>query len=580
MTDARSKRPVPGAVGGYSGGAYTGGPGPNSYSPAGGYQNAGPQGAGFGDQSPTQRMGADAAARYGNPPAGYASGGQPGYSSGGQPSQPGQPGYPTGGHPGGNVPPADRYGFSAAVGQQGAFSTSAPTYGAPPSQRPAPSRPAGGAPAAGPPSGHGAAAAAPLTTVDRTQDMALQQLTQEVKELKVALARQSRKHDAMDHSQGVTSQQYVSSLLEGDPVDPKDFIPIHVGTISVVELMPRQARVPKTTTQHVGTPITKKVPLKSGLSGRLFGPKVTRVTGYTNVRHVEAAQPQERQMVLYQPVIGPGRKRAVCIGINYVDSPRAGDRLEHCCNDARYMRQWLHKQGFADVLTLVDDDPAAIYPSRENILKALKWLVHSVRMGDNLFLVYSGHGDWKLDFSGDEDDDHDECLVPADYYRFEHPADPKHGYIIDDELYQTVVKVLPKGAMLHAMFDACHSGTILDLPYVSDYRGRMFRQGFATGAHSDLEHLKSDVIMLSAAKDHQQTPDRSRFGTVRMGLLTYAFLVVMEKARHPSNLTYHQLMAEVQNQLIRAYPPALLAERAIPIMSSSKPYNLDHPIVM
>eukprot|EP01084_Bolivina_argentea_P047623 87778_1 len=242
-------------------------------------------------------------------------------------------------------------------------------------------------------------------------------------------------------------------------------------------------------------------------------------------------------MVLYQPVIGPGAKRAVLIGINYVDSRNAGQRLENSCNDARYMRQWLLKHGYEDVVVLVDDDPAAVYPSRENILKAGKWMVTNVKPGDCLYWFYSGHGDWKIDYSGDEADAQDECILPADYADFAHPSDTKAGYITDDELHSLIIKQLPCGVMLNALFDSCHSGTVLDLPYLHR-RGNIYRQGIATGLHEDLDRLECDCVMLAAAHDVQQTPDQSKHSHVRMGLVTFAYLICMEKNGDLSDFTY------------------------------------------
>jgi hypothetical protein len=38
--------------------------------------------------------------------------------------------------------------------------------------------------------------------------------------------------------------------------------------------------------------------------------------------------------------------------------------------------------------------------------------------------------------------------------------------IRDDELFQTLVAPLPEGSVLTSVMDCCHSGTVLDLPYV------------------------------------------------------------------------------------------------------------------
>ncbi len=56
-------------------------------------------------------------------------------------------------------------------------------------------------------------------------------------------------------------------------------------------------------------------------------------------------------------------------------------------------------------------------------------------------------------------------LVPMDYQ--------KAGVIIDDQINKTVVSPLPAGTTLHALIDACHSGTMLDL--VHEYDGATWK---------------------------------------------------------------------------------------------------------
>ncbi|KAG8921749.1 Ca(2+)-dependent cysteine protease, partial [Tulasnella sp. 418] len=73
-------------------------------------------------------------------------------------------------------------------------------------------------------------------------------------------------------------------------------------------------------------------------------------------------------------------------------------------------------------------------------------------------LLVSGHGGFVKDKDGDERDGYDEAIYPADY--------KDQGVIIDDHLHSILVKNLPAGCRLTAIFDSCHSGTALDLPYV------------------------------------------------------------------------------------------------------------------
>ena len=71
---------------------------------------------------------------------------------------------------------------------------------------------------------------------------------------------------------------------------------------------------------------------------------------------------------------------------------------------------------------------------------------------------FSGHGTRQIDYNHDEVDGYDEALCPLDH--------ETEGNIIDDEINDTIVRPLPRGATLHAILDACYSGTALDLPFV------------------------------------------------------------------------------------------------------------------
>lgn len=71
---------------------------------------------------------------------------------------------------------------------------------------------------------------------------------------------------------------------------------------------------------------------------------------------------------------------------------------------------------------------------------------------------FVGHGQRQLDSNGDEADGFDEALLPVDH--------ATEGALVDDEINETIVRPLPHGAKLHAIVDASHSGTVLDLPHI------------------------------------------------------------------------------------------------------------------
>lgn len=152
-----------------------------------------------------------------------------------------------------------------------------------------------------------------------------------------------------------------------------------------------------------------------------------------------------------------GRRKAVCIGINYPDSSAP---LRGCINDALMMARFLGTHGFTDITMVTDDAKnkgTALYPTRANLLTHMTNLVKGAQAGDSLFLHYSGHGSQEKDTDGDEQDGMDETIVPSDY--------ATAGQITDDVLHRILVESLPRGTRLTVIMDCCHSGSALDLPF-------------------------------------------------------------------------------------------------------------------
>jgi hypothetical protein len=83
------------------------------------------------------------------------------------------------------------------------------------------------------------------------------------------------------------------------------------------------------------------------------------------------------------------------------------------------------------------------------------------------FFHFSGLGGRVKDASGDEDDGYDETIYPVDFEKYEGES----GQIIDDLIHETMVRPLCEGCRLTCIFDSCHSGTALDLPFVYSTKG-------------------------------------------------------------------------------------------------------------
>ncbi|QOU20662.1 hypothetical protein BRETT_000373 [Brettanomyces bruxellensis] len=272
-----------------------------------------------------------------------------------------------------------------------------------------------------------------------------------------------------------------------------------------------------------------------------------------------------------------GVKKALIIGINYIGTSNA---LRGCINDAHNMYQFLVSKGYPEenIVMLTDDQSDYVrVPTRENMIRAMQWLVKDARSGDSLFFHYSGHGGQEDDLDGDEADGMDDCIYPVDF--------KQTGSLIDDVMHDIMVKPLPAGCRLTALFDSCHSGTALDLPFIyraqdggikeyniwkesggdalnilMGYASRnpmeMFSgakniyKRFTTNSSSNRDEIvrkkmsAADVIMFSGCKDSQTSADAQEAGNFT-GALSWAFIKVISQNPVQSYLTMLQNLRTV-----------------------------------
>ncbi|XP_052887932.1 metacaspase-3-like isoform X2 [Gossypium arboreum] len=249
--------------------------------------------------------------------------------------------------------------------------------------------------------------------------------------------------------------------------------------------------------------------------------------------------PQYPQYPQPRPSLSPvpiyGRKRALLCGVNYHGKSY---KLKGSINDVKSMKYLLVETlGFPNdsilMLTENEREPSKI-PTKQNIRKALKWLVYGCQPGDSLVFHFSGHGTRQKDYNHDEVDGFDEALCPLDH--------ETEGNIIDDEINDTIVKPLTRGTTLHAIIDACYSGTVLDLPFVC----RMNKEGryMWEDQRNPLFYKRTSgglAFCFSACDDHQTSADTTAFtGTnVRTGAMTYSFVQAIQNERR---LTYGHLL--------------------------------------
>lgn len=182
--------------------------------------------------------------------------------------------------------------------------------------------------------------------------------------------------------------------------------------------------------------------------------------------------------------------------------------------------------------------------------------------------------------------------------------------ITDDEIYDEVVKKVPKDCFLFAMFDCCHSGTNMDLPYVAcsqydrdslwqlvgeEYYNYLRARKHKVDFHPALDESCGIVVALAGTSDagkslevleHRAslisvTSPFSKHGIGRTGSkgLTTEYFVktIREHANKLETLTYAGLMKGVNTKLRQFLETNKLFSDQAPALSASLYFNLDSP---
>jgi len=213
-----------------------------------------------------------------------------------------------------------------------------------------------------------------------------------------------------------------------------------------------------------------------------------------------------------------------------------------------------------DVRIMTDHDrtPEDV-PTKANILAAMRALVHDAQPGDSFFFYFSGHGIQTLNTSGGETDGWDECICAMDYVGNEEFQNSNSaGVIVDDRMYDLLVRPLPRGCRLTAIFDCCHSGTILDLRYLYSHDGT---DQELTPPHD------ADVISIGASRDNQLAREANG-----RGALSSAFIECMDAFRY--NVNYRQLIQSLCDYMrARRFPQR-------PLLSSSHEIDINRRFII
>ncbi|KIM70628.1 hypothetical protein SCLCIDRAFT_1206763 [Scleroderma citrinum Foug A] len=152
---------------------------------------------------------------------------------------------------------------------------------------------------------------------------------------------------------------------------------------------------------------------------------------------------------------GTRRKRALLIAAGEVPGYPC---LVQAKDDTWALRKLLMEREYLDddIVVMMKDEKVdeCLWPRRDNIRAQIQKFVGEASSGDHLFVYFSGHGTQIPCSHHTESDGYDECILSC-----------SGRFIPDNCLHKYLVKALRKDCRLFALWDACHSRTMLDLAH-------------------------------------------------------------------------------------------------------------------
>ena len=191
-----------------------------------------------------------------------------------------------------------------------------------------------------------------------------------------------------------------------------------------------------------------------------------------------------------------GKKKALTIGLSYENGSPFMNSLPGTINDSDMFTERLQGQGW-DVTQLTDREENV---DKADVLSAFDSLVEGAVAGDVFMLFFSGHGTASADWDGLEYDGTDEFIVAGQYKKVNGFWDMEaRTYLIsDDEIRRHLIMPLPEGVKITLVFDACNSGTVVDMPFQYSRNTNTFEE------NKNPIYSPADVLVISGSRADQE----------------------------------------------------------------------------
>lgn len=274
------------------------------------------------------------------------------------------------------------------------------------------------------------------------------------------------------------------------------------------------------------------------------------------------------------------RLHALLVGCTKYDQLDESASLRGPINDVRMFRSLLIDRfqcPSGQITALTEGRGESKRPTKANIVQAFERLTESVKDGDQVVILLSGHGSQQPNDDPDDRDDPepdglDEIFCPADLGGVEREGDVVRigNALTDDEIRLQLGALEDKGAFVWIIVDACHSGSAArgtevyrqlaperllpaDVLQQARQRARNKTRGVdARDAGVDQPKGRGKYVAIYAAQPHEPTVEMplptDELDARWRGLLTFTLGKVL--AQSTSDLTYRELVQRIHAEYV------------------------------